>query len=285
MLHAFLIAVGVLRCGLVLLVPVLAAVFAGSTDQGLDAAVATAAFKDLFGQGMCAYAGLGLMVALYTLSALVVLEPQLTSGPVEQGAAHTAAGLFLIVYLALAFEFAIIMFLAIHNRLNPEFHKRLILLALVPLLPPALSRWPVVPGPPLFTCDLAIIAGCAYDKFSRGRLHAVWRWSLPLMLVGGVLTIFVALQPVSQRFADRIDGSHRVFSNVRYARWPHQEPVSRLTTQPGHSCILQQRPLLVRQGNPPSDRDERIVLKKAVMADARRSCPERASNFACNLNG
>jgi hypothetical protein len=115
-----------------------------------------------------------------------------------------ASGLFRVVNLALACEFSVVMFLAIHYRSRPDFHKRLILLALVPLLPLALSRWPVVTGPPLFVCDLVIVAGCIYDKFSKGHIHTVWRWSLPLMLAAGVLTIAIGIQPAAQRFADRI---------------------------------------------------------------------------------
>ena len=114
------------------------------------------------------------------------------------------SGQFLAINFALAVEFAVIIALAIGYRNRAETHKRLILLSFVALLPPALARWPTVIGIPLFTCDLLIVAGMVYDRVVHKRIHAVWKWSLPVMLVAGVLPIVLGLQPSTKAVANQI---------------------------------------------------------------------------------
>jgi hypothetical protein len=138
-----------------------------------------------------------LMVVLMSVTCLVAMREPHPGG-------FPTSGLFLSVNLALAIEFSVIIALAIRYRSRPDWHKRLILLSLVPLLPPGLARWPVVLGPPLFTCDLIIIAGCVYDAMSQRRIHTVWLVSLPLMIIIGIAAIAIGFAPAWQNFANWI---------------------------------------------------------------------------------
>jgi len=147
--------------------------------------------------GYAGAATAALMVVLMIATCLVAL-------PEPHPGGFPTSGLFLSVNLALAIEFSVIITLAIRTRSRPGWHKRLILLSLVPLLPPGLARWPEVFGPPLFTCDLIIIAGCVYDAISRRRIHTVWLVSLPFMIIIGVGTIAIGFTPAWQNFANWI---------------------------------------------------------------------------------
>ena len=146
------------------------------------------------------YAGAGL-AALMVVLMLVTAFVSMRAGDIGN---FNASGLFLAVNVALAAEFAVIMWLAVSYRSRPEAHKRLVLLSFVALLPPALSRWPTVIGPPIFTCDLIIVVGMIYDAVVCKRVHPVWIWSLPAMLFAGVLTAFIGFQPATQDIANLI---------------------------------------------------------------------------------
>ncbi|HEY0316593.1 MAG TPA: hypothetical protein VGC28_10060 [Sphingomonas sp.] len=84
----------------------------------------------------------------------------------------------------IAFETAIA--LAIVKRREPEVHKRLMTLSLIVLIPPAIGRTPVLdalmPISGFLLADAIILAGCLYDRATRGRVHRVWKIGGPLMI-------------------------------------------------------------------------------------------------------
>lgn len=103
--------------------------------------------------------------------------------------------------------FAVLVFIAIANVRRPEVHKRLMLLATVSVLPPAIARLffavSVGIGPglrpglgpprtiesvlaPSFIADAFILAGAVYDWRARGRPH-------PAYLLGGAAIVTVQL--------------------------------------------------------------------------------------------
>jgi len=89
-------------------------------------------------------------------------------------------------------SFAVVVALAILWRNRAETHKRLMLLANVAILSAAVARIPVAglqAGAPftfILLPGLIIIAGIAFDKRSRGRVHPVWIW-------GGMAMVTVKL--------------------------------------------------------------------------------------------
>ena len=92
--------------------------------------------------------------------------------------------------------FATLVVAGLRARRDPQTHKRLMLLATIALLPPALGRWPLPPfilrlgAPGIFgLADLALVPLVAWDLTTRGRIHRATLWgglaivvSLPLRL-------------------------------------------------------------------------------------------------------
>jgi hypothetical protein len=101
--------------------------------------------------------------------------------------------------------FAILVGLGLCFRRVSGTHKRLMLLAMIALWPPGVSRLPLAPDglPPGLFAAIAVscvVMGCAiYDFARRGRLHPVYIWggslfivSLPLRFVLGMTDTWVA---------------------------------------------------------------------------------------------
>jgi hypothetical protein len=78
--------------------------------------------------------------------------------------------------------FGIIVSMGIFQRANRDVHKRLMLLSSASILEAAVGRLPlqmVVSTAPFsfyLGADLIILAGIAFDKAVRGRVHSVWIW-------------------------------------------------------------------------------------------------------------
>lgn len=102
----------------------------------------------------------------------------------QQGGANDAG-------LSLPFNdmlvFSITFGLAIVWRRRPEFHRRLMLLAMCCLTGAAFARFPegMLPGNTFYVCvDLLVLLGVVRDLIINGRVHAVYRYGLPCMMVG-----------------------------------------------------------------------------------------------------
>jgi hypothetical protein len=113
---------------------------------------------------------------------------------------------FLLVILVDLLLFAVFVAAAIHQRRRSEAHKRLMLLATVSLLPPAISRWPIAVDRPavIAAVIIAFLAAAAlHDVVGRRRVHPVSLW--------GGLTVLVS---IPLRFAiSQSEAWHRA------ARW------------------------------------------------------------------
>jgi len=86
--------------------------------------------------------------------------------------------------------FAILMAAAIYWRRNSEAHKRLALLAAIALFAePSVGRIPGLSFPMIVLVILAFFfAGPIYDLVTRRRIHTVYQWAVPSMLILGPLT-------------------------------------------------------------------------------------------------
>jgi len=78
---------------------------------------------------------------------------------------------------------------ALYFRRKPQTHKRLILLAMIPMLPPAIGR--MFPGPPGMVAGpaLFILALLAWDLASSRRVH-------PATAIGGPLALVCLILPM-----------------------------------------------------------------------------------------
>jgi uncharacterized membrane protein YozB (DUF420 family) len=112
---------------------------------------------------------------------------------------------FLAVPLGDMVLFALLVASALWLRRNREAHKRLMLLAYISILTAAIARLPgVEPLGPLgffaFT-DLFIVAGVAYDYFSRRRVHRAYIYGGLLIVLSQPLRLIVAGTDAWMRFA------------------------------------------------------------------------------------
>jgi hypothetical protein len=111
---------------------------------------------------------------------------------------------FSIVALSALVVFAILFTLAIVNVRRPEIHKRLMLLAMIPLMQAATARVFLAlfapPGaagpPPVFVAvppglcvDLLIVAAITYDWRTRGRPYRVYLIAGPVILAVQILCV------------------------------------------------------------------------------------------------
>ncbi|HEY6059359.1 MAG TPA: hypothetical protein VIV10_02130 [Gemmatimonadales bacterium] len=118
-------------------------------------------------------AGAGLAVLI------VVLGPMVAIPAARRGALPGDPLAFLLVMLGDLLLFAVFVAAGISQRHHSETHKRLMVLATVNLLPPAISRWPVAVGHPavIGAVLLAFLAAAPVrDLLTRRRMHPVSLW-------------------------------------------------------------------------------------------------------------
>lgn len=96
---------------------------------------------------------------------------------------------FLLLNLSSAFIFTTLSLAGWLARRDPQSHKRLMLMATVlGLAPPGISRLPFISGHQFLIAALVIIfvlIGPIYDWRTRGRVHKIYWWTLPL--ISGIL--------------------------------------------------------------------------------------------------
>jgi hypothetical protein len=123
-------------------------------------------------------------------AAIVVVGPIVAVNGVRAGH-HALPGVNPLAFMAVPFGdiavFATLVGAALYYRRRPEFHKRLMLVALITILPPGVARWPITflpKGPLLFFGfpDLVLVACIVYDYARTRRLN-------PAFLLGGLLLI------------------------------------------------------------------------------------------------
>jgi hypothetical protein len=102
---------------------------------------------------------------------------------------------FLTVPLFSVLAFAILALAALALRRRTDWHRRLMLVATLNLLPPALGRFAPLylhlPGLPfaLGLTDLALLGAAAYDTLRHRRLHPAFGWGIALSLAWQVAAV------------------------------------------------------------------------------------------------
>ena len=124
-----------------------------------------------------------LMIAVGTLTALHAVLRGVAPAGVDPRR-------FLIVPLVALLVFGVLFVAAIRARRGPQTHKRLILLATIALLPPALARWVITYlgfGPPvvLALSALFVVPLAVWDLRTLGRLHPATLWG-GLLVIGSI---------------------------------------------------------------------------------------------------
>lgn len=143
--------------------------------------------------------GVSLATAMLFTGTLVAIHRLRTGLAAGEG---DVARAFSVVPFTAILLFAVIVTIALLNVRRPQVHKRLMLLATIALLQPAVARWfvwliPATPGlsphtavlrsiVPGAIADLLIVAAVVYDWRTRGRPH-------PAYLIGGACILAVQL--------------------------------------------------------------------------------------------
>lgn len=115
--------------------------------------------------------------------------------------------MFLVLPLGTVFVFAILAGFAIFYRRRSDFHKRLMLLATLSILTPAIARIPWetfrAAGPPLFIAltDVFVLAFVAYDTARNRRLHPAFGWGTLFLFASQPLRILLAHTAAWTQFA------------------------------------------------------------------------------------
>jgi hypothetical protein len=125
------------------------------------------------------------------------------------GRGFTPAGgppplVFLAIPLFMLVVFAIVVGAALYYRREPQTHKRLMLLATISILTPAIARIPLFSGgPPVFfgVTDLLIIACLVYDKIANGRVHRAFALGATFIILSQPLRILIGFSAPWQAFA------------------------------------------------------------------------------------
>lgn len=134
-------------------------------------------------------AGLGAALPLLGVAtALVMRQWHASRGPVNDA--------FLAVSFNDMLTFAVTFGLALHWRRQPEFHRRLMLIASCALTVAAFARFPrtLVPANAWYAgVDLLIALGLLRDLVVEGRVHRAYRIGLPGVMAGQALALYLAL--------------------------------------------------------------------------------------------
>ena len=152
-------------------------------------------------------AGAALAVAMVVSGTAVAIESARLGRPALGVLAQASPLFVLVIPLGSVVVFAILVGLGLYYRRQPQAHKRLMLLATVALLPPALGRMRMLNalGPQAFfgVTVVFIVVVVAYDYWTRRRVHAVSLWA----------GLFLALS-----FPGRIALGHTA-AWLTFARW------------------------------------------------------------------
>lgn len=112
---------------------------------------------------------------------------------------------FLVVPLADLVVFATLIAAGLWLRRRSAAHKRLMLLATISILTPAIARLPgiVAAGPLAFLglTDLFIVACLVYDRLGNGRVHRAFLWGGLFIIVSQPLRFLIAQTPPWLAFA------------------------------------------------------------------------------------
>lgn len=149
------------------------------------------------------------------LAALIVIVGLLTAiaGAARGATPGPPALQFLVVPLFDMLAFAILVGTALYvRRRRIDFHRRLMLLAAVNLLAPAIARIPLhfieTGGPLAFfgLTDVCLLACVAFDTIKNRRLHPVFLWGTLLIIASQPLRLMLAGTDVWMRFATALVG-------------------------------------------------------------------------------
>jgi hypothetical protein len=106
---------------------------------------------------------------------------------------QTDAAQFMAIPFYDMIAFGTLIGLAIYWRKRPEYHRRLVFIASCGLMDAAVGRFAFIFDNSLFfpVLDGLILLGVGRDLVVDGRVHAVYRYALPVLIVGQGLAVYL----------------------------------------------------------------------------------------------
>ena len=115
---------------------------------------------------------------------------------------------FLVVPLFDLVLFAVFITAALLRRRDKETHKRLMLLAYISIIAAGVARLPgILPYGPFAFFGIAYafaLIGVAYDQWSRGRIHRVYYWGIPLLMISVPGRLMLSTTAAWRSFAELV---------------------------------------------------------------------------------
>src|SRR5687768_9567492 len=148
-------------------------------------------------------------IAGAVLAALMLIVGWMTAtGAGRRGAAPPGVDslTFMVVPITDLVLFAIFIVTALIRRRDKEAHKRLMLLAYISIIAAGVARLPgILPYGPFVFFGIGYglsLLGLAYDQWSRGRIHRVYYWGIPLLILSVPGRLMLSSTPAWRSFAE-----------------------------------------------------------------------------------
>ncbi len=147
-----------------------------------------------------------LAVAVVTLGILAATD-SLTRGFSPPGSGLDPRTFYAVPFWQVVI-FAILIIAAFRARFSPPAHKRLMLIATIGLLGPAINRWPIAliqKIPPLTSAVLfaLILMVVAYDVWALGKIHRATLWAGLTAVISQLLLLPIGNTALWHSFSDR----------------------------------------------------------------------------------
>jgi hypothetical protein len=139
--------------------------------------------------------GIGMLLPVVAIATAVIMD-RLHAAHGEQNDFFPP---FMIVHLFDEAAFLTLIVLAAVLRRQPDFHRRLMFVAACQLTDAPFSRFPAFIVSPFaitlaiaYACsDVLMFCGVARDWLVDGKVHAVYRYALPALAIGQIVTVAV----------------------------------------------------------------------------------------------
>ncbi len=132
-------------------------------------------------------AGLGAVMVPLGFTIAIVM------GRFDSAQLHQSDPAFLSIPFYDMIAFGVLLSLAIYSRRKPELHRRLLFIATCCLLDAPFGRSDFIFYHYLFypCLDCVMLLGVVRDLITSRRIHAVYRYAMPILIVGQVFTVYL----------------------------------------------------------------------------------------------
>ena len=134
--------------------------------------------------------GLGVLIPVLGIATAIIMDRFRTVRLHEVG-----VNTFFSIQALDIISFTVFFWLAIYWRKKPEYHRRLVLIATCVLTSAGFGRFPMIPHQWFYIgVDALILLGVARDRIVNRRIHLVYRYALPALIVCQIFAVQIWLR-------------------------------------------------------------------------------------------